>query len=329
MTPGHGNRTRDLRLSTPMPMSRSCNSSSDANMTDSVHNQLGHWPHNLSSMLASLGCTLGLCNISRFAVLSIHFGDLEIVDFVSDSFLRLGMTHLDLEIVDFVSDSFPRLGMSHLYLEIVDFVSDSFPPPGMTHLDLKIVDFVSDSFPRLGMTYLDLEIVDFVSDSFPQLGMTHLDLEIVDFVSGSFPRLGMTHLDFEIVDLGIGIALLVSQALIGIYSIVGVSWMFIYFRDSFITKLDRYRWAEPYELYREDSRPLNGTYKLEETVPDYLNGVVLQRHNLATPESTFGHLKFQVTFNLAVVWMIVFVCLSKGRSTSHCVELLHIHIAHN
>nr|CAD7409174.1 unnamed protein product [Timema cristinae] len=172
---------------------------------------------------------------------------------------------------------------------------------------------------------------------------------------------------------GIGIALLVSQALIGIYSIVGVSWMFIYFRDSFITKLDRYRWAEPYELYREvgtselvlsmsmctpftlegssltltmveqcmvmkgtynycdvtDSRPLNGTYKLEETVPDYLNGVVLQRHNLATPESTFGHLKFQVTFNLAVVWMIVFVCLSKGRSISHCVELLHIHIAHN
>ena len=50
---------------------------------------------------------------------------------------------------------------------------------------------------------------------------------------------------------GIGIALLVSQALIGIYSIVGVSWMFIYFRDSFITKQDSYQWSEPYSPYRE------------------------------------------------------------------------------
>nr|CAD7605885.1 unnamed protein product [Timema genevievae] len=207
----------------------SCNSSSDANMSDSVHNQLGHWPHNLSSMLASLGCTLGLCNISRFAVLSIHFGANFIIQF--------------------------------LFLSLVFGI-----PLYCFHASLG----------------------------------QHLTAGVMDMwkISPVFQ--------------GIGIALLVSQALIGIYSIVGVSWMFIYFRDSFITKLDRYRWAEPYELYREDSRPLNGTYKLEETVPDYLNGVVLQRHNLATPESTFGHLKFQVTFNLAVVWMIVFVCLSKG-----------------
>ncbi|CAG2062072.1 unnamed protein product [Timema podura] len=217
----------------------SCNSSSDANMSDSVHNQLGHWPHNLSSMLASLGCTLGLCNISRFAVLSIHFGANFIVQF--------------------------------LFLSLVFGI-----PLYCFHASLG----------------------------------QHLTAGVMDMwkISPVFQ--------------GIGIALLVSQALIGIYSIVGVSWMFIYFRDSFITKLDRYRWAEPYELYREDSRPLNGTYKLEETVPDYLNGVVLQRHNLATPESTFGHLKFQVTFNLAVVWMIVFVCLSKGKSTSHSVDLL-------
>jgi hypothetical protein len=54
------------------------------------------------------------------------------------------------------------------------------------------------------------------------------------------------------------------------------------------------------------------SWKLEETVPDYFNGIVLQRHNLEMPESSFGHLKFQVAFNLAVVWMIVFVSLSKG-----------------
>ena len=53
--------------------------------------------------------------------------------------------------------------------------------------------------------------------------------------------------------------------------------------------------------------------RLEETVPDYLNVVVLQRHALSSPENAFGHLKFQLTFNLAVVWMIVFVSLSKGK----------------
>lgn len=57
----------------------------------------------------------------------------------------------------------------------------------------------------------------------------------------------------------------------------------------------------------------NATPHLEHTVPDYLNGVVLQRHNLAQPENSFGHIKFQVAFNLAVVWMIVFVSLSKGK----------------
>lgn len=35
---------------------------------------LGQWPHGLSSVLASLGCTLGLFNISRFAILSVQFG---------------------------------------------------------------------------------------------------------------------------------------------------------------------------------------------------------------------------------------------------------------
>lgn len=56
----------------------------------------------------------------------------------------------------------------------------------------------------------------------------------------------------------------------------------------------------------------NISWKLEETVPDYFNSIVLQRHNVEMPESSFGHVKFQVAFNLAVVWMIVFVSLSKG-----------------
>ncbi|KAJ4452353.1 hypothetical protein ANN_03886 [Periplaneta americana] len=199
-------------------------------MDSGCRSPLGAWPHNLSSMLASLGCTLGLFNISRFAILSIHFGANFIVQF--------------------------------LFLSLV--------------LGIPLYTLHACLGQCLGAGVMD---------------MWH--------ISPIFQ--------------GIGIALLVSQALIGIYSIVGVSWMFIYFRDSFITKQDRYRWAEPYEPYREDARSMmNSTWKLQETVPDYFNGIVLQRHNPDTPESSFGHLKFQVAFNLAVVWMIVFVSLSKG-----------------
>ena len=57
----------------------------------------------------------------------------------------------------------------------------------------------------------------------------------------------------------------------------------------------------------------NASWNVGQTVPDYFNGVVLQRHNVEMPGSSFGHLKFQVAFNLAVVWMIVFVSLSKGK----------------
>lgn len=41
---------------------------------DEDENSTGKWPHALSPALACLGCTLGLFNISRFAILSIQFG---------------------------------------------------------------------------------------------------------------------------------------------------------------------------------------------------------------------------------------------------------------
>ncbi|XP_015599859.1 uncharacterized protein LOC107269926 isoform X2 [Cephus cinctus] len=198
---------------------------------DEDENPLGRWPHALSPALACLGCTLGLFNISRFAILSIQFGANFIVQFLVLS-LILGIPLLTLQVC---------LGQ------------------------------------RLAAGAVDM---------------------------------------WKISPLfqGVGIALLTAQAFIGIYSIVGVSWMFVYFRDSFITKQDRYRWAESFLLYREDTRPThNGTsYKLHETVPDYFSGAVLQRHHLNEPDPGVVTLKFQVAFNLAVVWMIVFVSLSKG-----------------
>ncbi|XP_046602174.1 sodium-dependent transporter bedraggled [Neodiprion lecontei] len=198
---------------------------------DENENPLGRWPHALSPALACLGCTLGLFNISRFAILSIQFGANFIVQFLVLS-LVLGIPLFTLQVC---------LGQ------------------------------------RLAAGAVDM---------------------------------------WKISPLfqGVGIALLTAQAFIGIYSIVGVSWMFVYFRDSFITKQDRYRWAEPFSSYRDDTKPTHNTtpYKLHETVPDYFSGAVLQRHHLNVPDNGVVTLKFQVAFNLAVVWMIVFVSLSKG-----------------
>ncbi|EZA52251.1 Sodium- and chloride-dependent glycine transporter, partial [Ooceraea biroi] len=199
---------------------------------DEDENPQGKWPHALSSALACLGCTLGLFNISRFAILSIQFGANFIVQFLILSFI-------------------------------------------------------------LGIPLLTLQVC---------LGQR--------LAAGSVDMWRISPL-FQ----GVGIALLTAQAFIGIYSIVGISWMFVYFRDSFITKQDKYRWAEPFLLYRDDSRPTHNittSYKLYETVPDYFNGAVLQRHHLNESDAGTITLKFQVAFNLAVVWLIVFVSLSKG-----------------
>jgi len=61
--------------------SRTCERQRDADRhnnrgedDDEDENPLGKWPHALSSTLACLGCTLGLFNISRFAILSVQFG---------------------------------------------------------------------------------------------------------------------------------------------------------------------------------------------------------------------------------------------------------------
>lgn len=133
-----------------------------------VQSPLGQWPHSLSSMFACLSCTVGLCNISRFATLTVCFG----ANFIFQFFL--------LSLV---------IGLPLFTLQLC-----------------------------LGQ----------------QLGAGVIDMWRISPV-------------FQ----GVGVALLMSQVLIGLYSITGVSWMFVFFRDSFVTKVDRYRWAEPFIYYRE------------------------------------------------------------------------------
>ena len=58
-----------------------------------------------------------------------------------------------------------------------------------------------------------------------------------------------------------------------------------------------------------------GSWKLEETIPDYFSGIVLMRSAPTYPHS-FTALRFQTLFNIVVIWMAVFIALSKGIETS-------------
>ena len=119
---------------------------------------------------------------------------------------------------------------------------------------------------------------------------------------------------------GVGVALLIVQGLAGVYSMVVTSWMFVYFRDSFVTPGESYRWTQcqagtpAWAALRHCTHLTNTSWRIEETIPDYFAATVLQRSAPALGPATpgLGSLKFQVAFNLVVIWMIVFICLSKG-----------------
>ena len=132
---------------------------------------------------------------------------------------------------------------------------------------------------------------------------------------------------------GVGVSLMLVQGMVGVNSLVVTSWMFVYFRDSFGTMAGSYTWTECQHnvpSFRELRRCGSGTAmnaSIEQTIPDYLAASVLQRTLPIYPpnfESWFGSLKFQVVFNLVVIWMIVFICLSKGNKNSSKVTLLVI-----
>lgn len=58
----------------------------------------------------------------------------------------------------------------------------------------------------------------------------------------------------------------------------------------------------------------NVSYNIEETVPGYFNGIVLQRKFVEKLEMTDENsLKLPVVINLAIIWTVVFICLSKGK----------------
>uniref|UniRef100_A0A182MIX5 Sodium-neurotransmitter symporter n=1 Tax=Anopheles culicifacies TaxID=139723 RepID=A0A182MIX5_9DIPT len=208
------------------------------------------WPHAISRSLATTFCTLGLFNISRFAVFSVHFGANFVVQFLIFSLL---------------------FGIPMLWLQMV--------------LGARI---------RGGP---------------------------------------VTMWRISPICKGIGIALLVAQALITLYSAISLSWVLVYFRDAFIMRNEKYRWQEPFEPYHGVAGLDNQSYRLPDTVADYFNGVVLQRYYLAQQASSIpvsygsrslppsptasrasgiGAIRFQLAFNMAILWTLVFVALCRG-----------------
>lgn len=92
---------------------------------------------------------------------------------------------------------------------------------------------------------------------------------------------------------GVGISLLLVQAFVALYSAVSIGWVLVYFRDSFATQTARYRWQEHFILFR--GYRTNESIKLEETVADYFNGVVLQRFQVGPGGNDgIGAVRFQV-----------------------------------
>lgn len=128
---------------------------------------------------------------------------------------------------------------------------------------------------------------------------------------------------------GIGIALVLVQALMTIYSSVSIAWLLVYLRDSCVTaRYPFYRWQEIFEFFRgpsdngivimsNTSEPTATSSKLGETVADYFNGVILQRYQLGPggrvgSGNGIGAIRFTLAFNLSIVWLFVFVMLCKG-----------------
>ena len=106
---------------------------------------------------------------------------------------------------------------------------------------------------------------------------------------------------------------------------------FFYYRDSFVTNSEKYRWQEKFTLYRVNKK--NSTVKLYETIGDYFNGVVLQRYNYientqtssVTNKNVLGSVRFQLAFNLAIIWTFIFIILCKNlRSFGKIVPLFTI-----
>ncbi|KAH8301657.1 hypothetical protein KR059_007795 [Drosophila kikkawai] len=190
------------------------------------------WPHAGSRTLALIGCTLGVFNMCRFAVLTINFGGNFLLQFLLLSVI---------------------FGIPLMWLQMC--------------LGAKI-------------------------------------------------RAGPVSMwKISPICAGVGIALVMVQCFLALYSTVSLAWILVYLRDVFPTaSRTGYRWQELAFPYRYDAA--NATGNLTHTVAEYFNVVVLQRLDLPKhPDASGGRFHVndrQLAFYLALIWAAVFLILCKG-----------------
>lgn len=254
----------------------------EARAPNNDHSKTTVWPNGFSRILAATCCTLGLFNISRFALFSIHFG---------------GMCCVSTE-------QTVSTWRTNEYLNVL-LISANF-----------LLQFVILSC-IFGIPMLWLQMCLGANIKGGPISMWRISP----------------------ICKGIGIALVLLQALVALYSATSISWILVYLRDSCISSAyPWYRWQETFEFFRgsvdydnifSNTTPIAlSATRLGETVADYFNGVVLQRYQLgpdgrAAVSNNIGAVRFQLGFNLAVVWLIVFIVLCKGlRSYGNIVMVL-------
>ncbi|XP_076373009.1 sodium-dependent transporter bedraggled-like [Tachypleus tridentatus] len=113
---------------------------------------------------------------------------------------------------------------------------------------------------------------------------------------------------------GIGFSLLYGYVILGIYTAVPISWLFVYFKDSFITSRETYKWGtcqgQFAQSYCLESQNKSSKDFIGWSVSSYFHGNVLDRNS---SNRQLGDLRFEIAFNLAVVWLLVFLALSRGN----------------
>lgn len=79
------------------------------------------------------------------------------------------------------------------------------------------------------------------------------------------------------------------------------------FRDAVISSDSKYLWMERFDSYRSFQNI--SALRLSENIADYFNGVVLQRLSGVNHD---GKMRFQLAFNVSLVWILVFILLCRG-----------------
>ncbi|XP_015788148.1 sodium- and chloride-dependent GABA transporter 2 [Tetranychus urticae] len=131
--------------------------------------------------------------------------------------------------------------------------------------------------------------------------------------------LGSGYLDMWFISpifKGIGVAFLFCYTIISIYSVIPISWLLVYLRDSFLTTRDSaYKWT--YCNRRFNGERCFKAWNSSTYANDYLGWSVSgYYHNTVLGQQDNGrfsaYAKLNIILNLALIWILIFVLLFRG-----------------